>query len=87
MSRGLGDVYKRQGCDDKAMAFACEQGADVFISSDMKHHEILNLTRKGLAVLILTHYASENYGFEKIYLEIKESLNVKSAYYTDADLL
>ncbi len=75
------------GCDDKAMAFACEQGADVFISSDMKHHEILNLTRKGLAVLILTHYASENYGFEKIYLEIKESLNVKSAYYTDADLL
>ena len=53
----------------------------------MKHHEILALTQRGIAVIVLTHYASENYGFEKIYLKIKDGLKVKSAYYTDTALL
>ncbi len=69
------------------MAFAQKGGADVFVSSDMKHHEILALTQSGVAVIILTHYASENYGFNKIYLKIKDGLNVNSAYFTDAELL
>lgn len=75
------------GCDDNNMSFALENGADVFVSSDMKHHEILALTGAGLGVVVLTHYAAENYGFGKIYLKIKEGLKVKSAYFTDAELL
>ncbi|MDE6504513.1 MAG: Nif3-like dinuclear metal center hexameric protein [Clostridia bacterium] len=75
------------GCDDHNMNFAREHGADVFVSADMKHHEILALTQKGIAVILLTHYASENYGFNKIYLKIKDGLNVNSEYFTDTELL
>lgn len=75
------------GCDDENMAFAVKNGADVFVSADLKHHEILALTGRGMAVVQLTHYASENYGLIKIYEQIKDRLEVKSAYYTDENLL
>lgn len=75
------------GCDDKAIAFARGNGADVFVSSDMKHHEILALLGMGINVIVLTHYASENYGFEKIYLEIKDGLKASSSYFTQEELL
>ena len=75
------------GCDDYNMDFAAKGGADAFVSSDMKHHEILALRQRGIAVIVLTHYASENYGFEKIYLKIKDGFKVKSEYFTDTALL
>lgn len=75
------------GCDDKAISFAFKNGADVFVSSDMKHHEVLALTQRGINVIVLTHYASENYGFEKIYFEIKDGLKTASAYFTQEELL
>lgn len=75
------------GCDEQNINFAAAGEADVFVSADMKHHEILALTQKGIAVIVLTHYASENYGFEKIYSKIKDGLKVKSEYFTDASLL
>lgn len=75
------------GCDEGNMAFALNHGADAFVSSDMKHHEITALTESGLCVIVLTHYSSENYGFSKIYSKINESLKVKSVYFTDTNLL
>ena len=75
------------GCDEQNINFATTGGADVFVSADMKHHEILALTQRGIAVIVLTHYASENYGFEKIYSKIKGGLKVKSEYLTDTTLL
>jgi len=75
------------GCDENNIKFAAEGQADVFVSADMKHHEILALTQRGIAVIVLTHYASENYGFEKIYRKIKDGLKVKSEYFTDETLL
>ncbi|MBD5632580.1 MAG: Nif3-like dinuclear metal center hexameric protein [Clostridia bacterium] len=75
------------GCDDKAMAFAKNSGADVFVSSDMKHHEIAALLEDNINVIHMTHYASENYGFNKIYLKVKDELNVSSAYFTDGELI
>ena len=75
------------GCDDKAIAFAVSNGADVFVSSDMKHHEIAGLLEKGLNVIHLTHYSAENYGFNKIYNKIATGLQIPSEYFTDEDLL
>ena len=75
------------GCDAHNIAFAVGNGADVFVSSDMKHHEILALTGRGIAVIEMTHYASENYGFNQIYNKIKDGLKVPSDYYTDGSLL
>lgn len=75
------------GCDDYNMAFAVKGGADVFVSSDIKHHEILFLVQSGVSVIVLTHYAAENYGFNKIYLKIKDGLKARSAFFTDNELL
>ena len=75
------------GCDDAAINFAAAEGADVLVSSDMKHHHIAALLSRGISVIILTHYASENYGFNKIYGKIIEKLSVPAAYFSDAALL
>lgn len=75
------------GCDNKAIAFAAANGADVFVSSDMKHHEITALLHLGINVIHITHYSAENYGFNKIYNELSNGLEIPSAYYTDAELL
>lgn len=75
------------GCDDKAINFAAQRGADVFVSSDMPHHEITALLGRGINVVLLTHYASENYGFNKIFNAISTGLQIPSAYYTDENLL
>ena len=75
------------GCDDGAIAFAKSKGADVFVSSDMKHHQITALLSNGINVIIPTHYAAENYGFRQIYTKIIDGLNVPSSYYCDGGLL
>lgn len=75
------------GCDNKSIAFAKSNGADAFVSSDMKHHEIAALLNLGINVIHLTHYSAENYGFSKIYSEIKNSLSIPTAYFTDKELL
>ena len=75
------------GCDNKAINFAVSHGADVFVSSDMKHHEIAALLQHGINVIHLTHYSAECYGFNKIYNEISEGLKIKSAFFVDTDLI
>lgn len=73
------------GCDDETLAFAAENGADVFVSSDMKHHQICYLVQRGINVVILTHYASEVYGFNKIYNKISAGLPFPSAFFAERD--
>lgn len=74
------------GCDERAIAFAIENGADAFASADMKHHEICALLNSGINVIHMTHYASENYGFNKIYNDVKKVLKLPSDYYNDERL-
>ncbi|MDE7453480.1 MAG: Nif3-like dinuclear metal center hexameric protein [Clostridia bacterium] len=74
------------GCDERAIAFAEKHGADVFVSSDLKHHEITAILGRGINVIHLTHYSAENYGFEKIYSRISKDLSVPSSYFSDAEL-
>ncbi len=75
------------GCDEFNMNFAVKNGADVFVSSDMKHHEIAELTARGIAVAVMTHYASESYGLNKIYEKIKQELNVPAEFFRDDELI
>lgn len=74
------------GFDDHNMAFTVSRGADVFVSSDLKHHEISGLLEKGINVIHLTHYSAENYGFNMIYNKIKERLQLPAEYFCDGDL-
>lgn len=75
------------GCDDDTIAFAQRNGADVYVSSDMKHHQIAALVSGGTCVIQLTHYASENYGFNRIYAAIKDKFSIPTEYHTDGGLL
>ena len=75
------------GGDEAAVAFAKKQGADVMISSDFKHHVITWAVESGLAVIVLTHYASENYGFEKYCKKIRQQAKIPCAFHTDIELL
>ena len=63
------------GFDDHNMAFTVSRGADVFVSSDLKHHEISGLLEKGINVIHLTHYSAENYGFNMIYNKIRQTID------------
>ncbi len=49
--------------------------ADIYVSSDIKHHVILHAVEKGSCVLCVSHYSSEVYGFKAFYNKIKEQLN------------
>ena len=75
------------GSNNSSIEFAKSNGADVFVSSDMKHHEIAGLLGMGINVIHLTHYSAENYGFNKIYTQISSSLSIPTAFFADEDLL
>jgi dinuclear metal center YbgI/SA1388 family protein len=74
------------GADDQSIAFAAAQNVDLFVSSDMKHHQIADLLGRGINVLQLTHYASEVYGFKRIVQKLNEKLTVPTCLYRDKGL-
>lgn len=74
------------GADEGSVAFALQQGAQVMISSDFKHHVLSLALESGLSVVTLTHYASENYGFKKYYEKICRQAAIPCFYHED-DLL
>ena len=75
------------GADEEAVEFAVRNGAQAMISSDFKHHVLGLALEKGLAVIALTHYASENYGFEKYYEKLRRQVDIPCVYHTDQELL
>ena len=75
------------GADEASVLFAKRQGANAIVSSDFKHHVLTLARESGLAVITLTHYASENYGFEKFYEKIRRQVEIPCFYHTDYALL
>ncbi len=75
------------GVDEGSIAFAAREGAQVLVSSDFKHHLIALAVELGMSVIILTHYASENYGFKKYYEKIRRQVDIPCVYHTDEYLL
>lgn len=74
------------GGDERAIDFALMQGADTVISADFRHHVIARAVESGLKVILMTHYASEQYGFEKYYQKIRRQLEIPCVYHTDEEL-
>lgn len=75
------------GMDGESVAFAIENGADTIVTSDQKHHLLLEAKEAGLNVILLTHYAAEHYGFQKFYQKIKEALPIGHEFFTDEEYL
>ena len=58
------------------------------MSSDPKHHLVTAAAEKGLNLVILTHYAAENYGFRRFADSMKSKLRgTPCAVFTDARFL
>ena len=74
------------GVDDASVAFAKRSGVDVVISADFKHHHVQFLVESGISVIVLTHYASEQYGFRKYYKKICQAVEIPCVYHTDNEL-
>lgn len=75
------------GFTHSALSFALAQGADTVVSSDAKHHLLAEAAERGLNVVLLTHYASEVYGFSAFYRAMKERLAVPCTLFVDKNLL
>lgn len=71
------------GADEGAITFAACNGADVMISADYKHHVLALALERGLSVITLTHYASEEYGFKKYYEKIRHLVQIPCYYHTE----
>lgn len=59
--------------------------ADTIVTSDIPHHVLLALVNVGKNVLVIPHYVSENYGFNKFYEKVSKDLtgDAKAYYFTD----
>lgn len=75
------------GADEEAVRFAIAEGADAIVSADFKHHILTMAQEAGLSVIVMTHYASEHYGFKKFYEKIRRQMDVPCMYHTDEHLL
>ena len=75
------------GVDGGAVMAAKRNGADVIVSSDVKHNYICDILESGMRLIVLTHYASENYGFKKIYQDLSGKLGIPSWYHEDDFML
>lgn len=71
------------GMEGESVAFALAKGADTYVSSDGKHHLVCAALEGGMNVLLLTHYAAENYGFYRFYMKFKEKSGVPCEYFAD----
>ena len=74
------------GADEETLRFAKTQGADVVVSSDFKHHLISYVLEEGMQIIVLTHYASEQYGFKKYYEKIRLQTSIPCVYHTEDEL-
>ena len=75
------------GVDDNAISFALQQKADIILSADWKHHQIVAALEAGMAVAQVTHHASEAYGFKKYYEKMSREELVVCSYHEDEELL
>lgn len=75
------------GADEDALAFAVKNGADLIVSSDIKHHILKEILSRGMAALCPTHYAAEAYGFNEFYKKIAGAAEVPCIYFGNDSLL
>lgn len=67
------------GGAEYALSYAQKGGsANTIITSDMPHHILKELTERGKQVIILTHYASENYGFKRFFFAVEKKVATKA---------
>lgn len=75
------------GLSEEALSFAYENGADVIITSEIKHHILTAAVHAGVCIVELTHYGSESYGFERLCRSAFSGSGIKAFYLADEEML
>ncbi len=75
------------GFGPDAIRFAAVEGADTIVSSDQKHHLVAEAVERGMNVLLLTHYAAENYGFLRFAERAMAQLRIPADTFSDLRLI
>ena len=75
------------GIDSATVQFIRENNVELVVSSDIKHNILIELFDANIAVMQMTHYANENYGFYEIYKNIEKKLPCACHYFIDKNLL
>ena len=75
------------GGDEPEATFAIKYGADVIVSGEVKHHVLTLCQERGVAVVQMTHYASEYYGFKKYYEKISRQVGIECFCFCEDSLL
>ncbi|MBO7187505.1 MAG: Nif3-like dinuclear metal center hexameric protein [Clostridia bacterium] len=65
-------------------ALKYQGNADLIVTSDMPHHIITALTESGKAVMLITHYSAEVYGFKKFAKKCQSF--IETAFYDNKNL-
>ena len=73
------------GGDSAVWAVTSAIDADTIVTSDLAHHLLKELIERGKNVIVLPHYVSENYGFNKFFESVESliSTKVKTFYFED----
>ncbi|MBO5525585.1 MAG: Nif3-like dinuclear metal center hexameric protein [Clostridia bacterium] len=71
------------GIGEQAISFAKQNGADTVVSADWKHHLITGTLEQGMNAIVLTHYASECYGFKQFKNKCQAVLPVACIWHED----
>ena len=66
---------------------AVKNGADMIVSSDIRHHILKDILARGMAALCPTHYAAEAYGFYLFYKKIAEAAGIPCFFFGNDALL
>jgi len=70
------------------LLLADKAGAELMVSSDFAHHVILEAYQRGIALMQVTHYSAENYGFNQFFNLINHHLGgLPTEYFVEEDLL
>lgn len=74
---------------EEALGYVKDGGeADVIVTSDVKHHQVVEFLERGKNIVVIPHYVAEEYGFRIYYEKIKEKINnqVEVFYFDDKRL-
>lgn len=82
-------VFCGAGMDMEELYAAKRAGCGMAVSSDIKHYVLSEAAFLNIAVLSVTHYSAENYGFNKFYKKTEKKLQnlAEVFYHTDRELL
>ena len=63
--------------------------ADTVVTSDVPHHLITKFIESGKKLLVISHYAAENYGFERFFERVKAKVagSAETMFFTDKRFL